>query len=208
MLRILLTRHAQSEWNAVGKWQGQADPPLSDLGRRQAYDASQRVGTVDAIVASTLERAHHTALVISEQIGVGPVLLVEGLIERDAGEWSGLTRTDIEREWPGYLDSGQRPPGYEGDESLLERTLESLVAIHDEVVGDRGEGAEGPAEALVVAHGGVIYTVEAHLGFDFARVPNLGGRWITIDGDGQLTAGDRVLLLDPDEATVQAPDIV
>src|SRR4051794_39200326 len=30
--RLLLVRHAQSEWNATGRWQGAADPPLSELG--------------------------------------------------------------------------------------------------------------------------------------------------------------------------------
>ncbi|MET0826988.1 MAG: histidine phosphatase family protein, partial [Acidimicrobiales bacterium] len=32
MLRVLVVRHGQSEWNAVGRWQGQADPPLTELG--------------------------------------------------------------------------------------------------------------------------------------------------------------------------------
>ena len=33
---LLLVRHGQSEWNAVKRWQGIADSPLTDLGRRQA----------------------------------------------------------------------------------------------------------------------------------------------------------------------------
>jgi cytochrome P450 len=28
--RVLTLRHGESEWNAVGRWQGQADPPLTD----------------------------------------------------------------------------------------------------------------------------------------------------------------------------------
>ena len=62
--RVLLVRHGQSEWNAEGRWQGQADPPLTDLGRlqareygRKARDAAQvltllalrGVGVVDAL---------------------------------------------------------------------------------------------------------------------------------------------------------------
>ena len=50
MTRILLVRHGESTWNADGRWQGQADPPLSDLGRSQAAEAAAKVGTVDAIV--------------------------------------------------------------------------------------------------------------------------------------------------------------
>src|SRR5690606_2883821 len=36
MSRLLLVRHGESEWNAQGRWQGQADPPISDHGRHQA----------------------------------------------------------------------------------------------------------------------------------------------------------------------------
>ena len=39
MPRLLLVRHAQSEWNALGRWQGLADPPLSDLGELQEKPA-------------------------------------------------------------------------------------------------------------------------------------------------------------------------
>ena len=31
-VRVLLIRHGQSTWNAEGRWQGRADPPLSELG--------------------------------------------------------------------------------------------------------------------------------------------------------------------------------
>src|SRR5690606_40076504 len=103
MTHLLLCRHGQSTWNAAGRWQGQADPPLSDLGRLQAQHAAKAVGAVDLIVASDLERARDTALIIAEAIGVGPVVIEPDLRERDAGEWSGLTREEIEAEWPGYL---------------------------------------------------------------------------------------------------------
>src|SRR5690606_3013114 len=113
------------EWNAAGRWQGQADPPLSELGRRQARAAGATVGAVDAVVASPLERAHHTAVAISESVGVGPVLVLPDLMERHAGEWQGLTRAQIDEQYPGYLaDRGEhrrRPPGWEDDDVLLER---------------------------------------------------------------------------------------
>lgn len=108
MTRLLLIRHGQSEWNADGRWQGQADPPLTDLGRAQARHAARSLGVVDAIVASDLQRAAETAAIIAEELGVGPLVLEPGLRERDAGEWSGLTRAEIERDWPGYL--GSPPP--------------------------------------------------------------------------------------------------
>src|SRR3954449_978711 len=79
--RVLFVRHGQSEWNALGRWQGQADPPLSDLGRAQARAAAHSLGALDAIFASDLQRAAETAAIISAAIGVGPVLVEPDLRE-------------------------------------------------------------------------------------------------------------------------------
>ncbi|MEY2406219.1 MAG: glucosyl-3-phosphoglycerate phosphatase, partial [Acidimicrobiaceae bacterium] len=84
-VRILLVRHGQSEWNALGRWQGQADPPLSDLGRLQAHAAAHALGAVGAVFASDLVRAAETAAIIAAELGVGPVVIDADLRERDAG---------------------------------------------------------------------------------------------------------------------------
>jgi len=189
MTRMLLARHGQSEWNAVGRWQGQADPPLTELGRQQAYQASARIGSVDLVIASDLERAAHTAAIISEAIGVGPVVIEPGLRERHAGEWSGLTRAEIERDWPGYLDALERPPGFEPDEVLLARVRDALDRIHQAYAG---------AEILVVTHGGVVYTLEKDGGLPFERLPNLGSRWLAHRGD-RLELGERIRLIDEED---------
>ena len=44
---VLLVRHGQSTWNAEGRWQGQADPPLSELGERQAVEAAAAVAALE-----------------------------------------------------------------------------------------------------------------------------------------------------------------
>jgi broad specificity phosphatase PhoE len=191
--RFLLVRHGESEWNAVGRWQGQADPPLSRTGHEQARLAAERLGTVDAIVASSLRRAFDTAHIISMQLGVGPVIVEPDLMERHAGEWEGLTRHEIEREWPGYLDAKQRPPGYELDEPLLERVHVGLARIREDVPGD---------DILIITHGGVISALESSFGLEWVRVPNLGARWIEWDGR-QYRLGDRLQLIDDAHATAQ-----
>lgn len=211
--RVLLVRHGQSEWNADGRWQGQADPPLTDLGRHQALHASRSLGVVDAIAASDLQRAAETATIISGELGVGPVVLDPDLRERHAGEWQGLTRAEIERDWPGYLgppppiegqpgprpaqedDPRRRPPGWEADDALLERAVAALVRIRGLVPG---------GEALAITHGGLVYALEGSLGAPFVRLPNLGGRWVEVGSDGPVRLGDRVVLVDPDELTVPA----
>jgi probable phosphoglycerate mutase len=195
-MRLLLVRHGESEWNAEGRWQGQADPPLSDIGRRQAQVAADGLGSVDAVVASPLVRAHDTALIISESLGIGPVAVLADLQERHAGEWQGLTHAEIEDAYPGYLADRRRPPGFEPDEALLTRALAVLDRIAAEF--------EGADDVLVVTHGGLIYTLERHLGEPFERIPNLGARWFGLT-DGRLSVGERLLLVDPDQVAVTNP---
>ena len=57
MTKLLIVRHGQSEWNALGRWQGQADPPLTDVGENQAKKATKKLGLFDSIVSSPLQRA-------------------------------------------------------------------------------------------------------------------------------------------------------
>jgi len=186
MTRLLLVRHGQSEWNALGKWQGQADPPLTDTGRQQARKAGSVVGKFDAIFSSGLQRATETAVIISEIIGIGPVLVEPDLQERCAGLWQGLTREEIEKGWPGALVSGERPEGYEPDHQVLSRVQHALIKIVNTL--------ESDGDVLVVTHGGVIYSVEGSCGEPMVRIPNLGGRWICFD-EGEISLGDRVDLV-------------
>jgi broad specificity phosphatase PhoE len=193
--RVLLVRHGQSEWNADGRWQGQADPPLTDLGRAQAHHAARALGTVDAILCSDLVRAADTAVILSGELGVGPVVVDPDLRERHAGEWQGLTRTEIDERWPGYLDDRRRPAGWEPDDELLARATAALVRIAELVPG---------GEAIAVTHGGLVYVLEGSFGEPFERLPNLAGRWIEVGPDGPTRLGERVILVDPDELTVPA----
>lgn len=185
MLNVLIVRHGQSEWNTLGRWQGHADPPLSELGIKQAQAAACTVGMFDAVVASDLDRALTTARIIAETLGLGPIITDSGLRERDIGEWQGLTRAEIEAAFPGHVRNGHRPPGWEADESLLERALASLQRIADHVES---------GDVLVVSHGGIIYTLEGHLGAEFTPIKNLHGRWLQMEST-HIELGDRVALV-------------
>ena len=185
MTRLLVVRHGQSEWNATGRWQGRADPALTDEGRRQSKVAGGALGTFDAVVASPLLRAAETATIIAERLGIGPVLTDPDLVERDAGEWQGLTRSQIQEGWPGFLDDGRRPPGYEPGDAMLTRALSVLERISERM---------GDGDVLVVSHGGVVYALEEACGEPWRRIPNLGARWFELSG-GDLSAGPRVDLV-------------
>lgn len=187
MSRILVVRHGQSEWNALGRWQGQENPPLTDLGREQARLAARGIGSVDGIYASPLERAATTAGIVAEEIGVGPVLVLAELMERHAGEWQGLTRDEIEEDWPGYLDDGRRPPAWEPDDEVESRAMAAL----DRMAADHPYG-----HVLAVSHAGIIFGLERAFGAPWERLANLGGRWFERDpSGGPWHLGPRIHLL-------------
>ena len=198
MGRILLVRHGQSEWNAEGRWQGQADIPLSELGRRQAQSAVANLGMFDVVVSSTLARAAETAHIVCSGLGIGPIIPVPDLVERSAGEWSGLTRDDIHRDWPGYLEADKRPPSYELDDDLWPRLVRGLTTVSDML------GRED--EAIVFAHGGLIYLIEERSGQKRGRMPNLGALWLNVTEEGEVLAGERVSLIDEGELTAAQSD--
>jgi len=62
-MKILLARHGETPWNAEGRYQGQVDIPLSDLGIAQATALGERLMSlrIDRAVASPLARATRTA---------------------------------------------------------------------------------------------------------------------------------------------------
>ncbi len=178
MTRLLLVRHGQSEWNAERRWQGRADPPLSELGRRQAGAA--RIPGVDVVVSSPLVRAHDTARIVAASLGVTVAEVHADLQEREAGEWTGLTRVEIAARTPGAPESGARPAGYEPDTDVWERAgpvLRDLAGRH-----------EGRT-VLAISHGGVIGVVaraiDPVVAADLGPVPNLGGISVEVDHGGE-----------------------
>jgi broad specificity phosphatase PhoE len=189
--RILLVRHGQSTWNALGKWQGRADPPLSPLGQQQAASAAARIGIVDAVVASPLVRARQTAEIIADGIGVGPVHTDDRLIETDAGDWTGLTFHEIRTGWPGWLDQHRWPDNFEKEIDIVARMAEALIDI----------AARHPgANVVAVTHSGAMRNLDRSLGDHDPSIPNLAARWYDVN-EFSIRGGERLLLADPEHTT-------
>lgn len=202
--RILVIRHGQSTWNAAGRWQGQADPPLTAMGETQALEAALRLGEglleqhgpLAAIVTSDLQRAAITASIIAAELGFTPVAMDKRLRERHAGEWQGLTRAEVEERFPGYLASGKRPPNFETSVVAGERAGNCLIALGRDLPG---------STALVVSHGGILRALRVRAGIeDEVMFANLSGQWFEVHGD-RLVAGDLVALVDSELPTRAAP---
>jgi broad specificity phosphatase PhoE len=192
--RLLLVRHGLSTWNVDNRWQGWADCPLSDVGEAQAQKAAEALAGagLTAVAASDLERARHTAEIISVRLGLGDVQTEPGLREYDVGDWQGHTREEIAAGWPElYADwrNGHRTqlPGGEPRHVFEERVLAAVGRL----AADQSLGGA----PLVVTHGGCIRVVERHLGLETEAVPNLSGRWVDVGRAGALSAAERVDLL-------------
>ncbi|WP_104524759.1 histidine phosphatase family protein [Blastococcus atacamensis] len=149
--RLVVWRHGRTEWNAAGRFQGQMDPPLDDVGRAQAAHAAPHLmagldGQDAVVLSSDLVRAADTARVLTDLMGVD-LRLDERLREHGMGSWEGLTRDEIAERFPEqYADwlAGRSVRGRGGEETaaVAERVLAALRELP-------------PADvAVVVTHGG------------------------------------------------------
>lgn len=101
MTRLLLIRHGQTEWNKLGKYQGQSDVALSEEGLEQARCLAEHfpVEKLDAVYASDLFRAMVTARTVADRFGLA-VQKEEAFRELSFGDWEGLTYQEIVEGWP------------------------------------------------------------------------------------------------------------
>jgi|KBSSwiStaDraftv2_1062776.scaffolds.fasta_scaffold07868_6 probable phosphoglycerate mutase len=99
--RVIVLRHGRTTWNAERRFQGQADAPLDDVGRSQAYEVAAIVAALrpSVLISSDLQRALHTAAPIADLAGL-PVISEPRLRERSLGHWEGLTRDDVRTRFP------------------------------------------------------------------------------------------------------------
>lgn len=192
MTRFLIVRHGQTDWNAGGRFQGRADPSLSERGREQAVEAARALGSFAGTLASSgLRRAVQTAETFAAELGLGQVTVETDLNEIDVGEWTGLTRDEIAHGWPeDYALWRERIlPGYPGGETRVQHWERIISGL------ERLAAANPDGDVLVVAHGGVLGSIERRLdSLTDQGYPHLTGRWFRLDGT--LEAGDRVELLD------------
>ena len=159
--RILLARHGETEWNRIGRWQGQADPPLNDTGRRQAAALADRLAgqPISAVYTSDLRRASETARIVADRLGV-ELHEDPGLREIDVGSWSGLTRAEVEERFPEGFQRWQAGGiGHDGETS--EQLTARVVAAVERVA-----RAHPGATVLAVTHGGAIRAVRRHAAGD------------------------------------------
>lgn len=155
--RLILLRHGRTEWNATGRFQGQTDIPLDELGREQARLAAISLASeqIDEVWASDLSRAHDTARTVAEVYGL-PVRTDPALREINCGSWEGLTAVQVAELDPAY---GERYAT--GEDVRRSATGETTVEVGDRVAAKLAEIAAGAADGstvLVGIHGQAALT--------------------------------------------------
>lgn len=164
-MRLFLIRHGETDWNAEGRFQGQADIPLSPRGEQQAVALAgiMESEAVDVIYASDLQRAWQTALIIAEASGV-PLQQEARLREMAFGRWEGLTYKELQQREAALLEAWQAdpsrtaPPGGETLRQITERVGAVLNTVLATVQAHR---------VAIVAHSGPLRVLLClALGFD------------------------------------------
>lgn len=158
---ITLIRHGETTWNSDGRWQGQADVPLSPVGYRQAEQLARRLldeGTRwDHLYASDLQRAWQTAAVLGGALDL-PFHPLPALREVHLGVWSGLTTDEITTryadQFAAVAQGGKRGEHGESDAEFRARVSAGLLLLVE----------KHPEQHLaVVTHGGTIRATVDHL---------------------------------------------
>jgi probable phosphoglycerate mutase len=171
---IIAIRHGETDWNVLGRYQGQTDIPLNESGLAQARQVASflRDKTIHAIYTSNLSRASQTALEIA-QVRKGELRIIPELREQHYGVFQGLTGAQVKERWPdSYQKWHDRVPefGPEGGETRNEFKERCIKALQQVAV-------QHPGEVLaVVCHGGVLdclYREAAKLPMDAARTWSL-----------------------------------
>ncbi|HEX5838227.1 MAG TPA: histidine phosphatase family protein [Anaerolineales bacterium] len=150
---LWLVRHGQTDWNLVGRWQGQSPqaPGLNEAGRAQALALQSQLAGKQfaAVYSSDLLRARQTADLLAEPLGL-PVSLDPRLREMDLGDWEGLLSNEISARFPQLLlERDSNPvhtsaPRGETPACVAERVAS---ALDDIVMNHCGQ------PVLIVAHG-------------------------------------------------------
>lgn len=139
MTCIILVRHGQTAWNREERFRGHADIPLDETGFTQAKSTGARIAAQwkpDAIYAGPLSRTIQTAEATAQLFNL-EVMVEDGLIDVDCGDWQGLTPKEAHQRWTVEYQSYLHSPGdfsFPGGESLEAARLRAMKHVEDLIV--------------------------------------------------------------------------
>ena len=181
---LVLLRHGRTVWNATGRFQGRADPPLDRLGLDQATQAATELARSrpDEILSSDLQRAAQTAGLVAATCHAS-LTFDPALREVDLGAWEGLSPAAAAAAFPHEYAAWTAGEDVRrgGGETEREAGIRALVALAPALA-----RCHAGRTIVVVSHGLVLRSVLRGLALrdDFAApvpAPHLGnGQWIAL----------------------------
>lgn len=163
---LVISRHAESEWNVLGKWTGLTDINLTEKGHEEAFKIGEILKgiTFDAVYTSEQKRTHQTLAGIlkgSEHPDV-PHHVHGAVNERDYGDLTGKNKWEVQEEIGDEAFKGIRR-GWDypvpGGETLKD-VHGRVVPFFDKEILPRLQKGEN---ILLVAHGNSIRALMKHL---------------------------------------------
>lgn len=192
MLRILLVRHGETEWNRERRIMGKEDVPLNETGQKQAYHMRSSLvnAPLDALYVSPILRAKETAEIIMEERELNP-LFDSRLEEVDYGDWVGLTFEEA-KEIPGYT------PYFQRLNTPVAPNGETLFQVRDRAMDFMKElkGKHSDQTVMVVSHADWIKVVVMEfLGIPFENIWKFRIDNVSVSLVECNTFGDRVICI-------------
>lgn len=176
MAKLILVRHGESTWNAIGAWTGLTDISLDGKGKEVARkDAEKLKGiSIDIAYTSKLLRAKQTLDEIKSVLGIDvPTFENEALNERDYGDFTGKNKWEIKEAY-GEEKFEKWRRGW--DEPIPNG--ETLRDVYDRVIpyyeAEILPKLKEDKNVLIVAHGNSLRALTKYLGnISDEDVPNL-----------------------------------
>ena len=154
MKRLILLRHGQTEWNRVGRVQGQSDAPLNELGHTQAQAVAPVLAALrpSHLWCSDLSRAADTAAYVAESCGLAATADPR-LREWGFGHREGLTHEEFRVAEPDVYEQFRlgRYDAVAGSEHTSDVRGRMVAALTD-LLAQTPEGGT----SIAVSHGAAI----------------------------------------------------
>ena len=163
--RLYLVRHGATPLTAEDRFSGAENVHLSEDGRAQVHQLSKRLKDheIDAIYCSPLDRTMETANSIAEPHHMS-LVSNDGLREISHGHWEGLSRKEVENQFPDEYTAWEADPftfAPKGGESGISVLARALPVIREIVVSHQDKNI------LVVSHKATLrLIISSLLGFD------------------------------------------
>lgn len=164
---LVIIRHAESEWNLLGKWTGLTDVNLTEKGKADAVKIGEiikDIATPTGAYTSALKRTQQTLEGVLEGSGMPenvPKIAAPELNERDYGDLTGKNKWEVQAEIGDEAFTGIRR-GWDypvpGGETLKDVYARAVPYFERTILPQLQAGAT----ILLVAHGNTIRALMKH----------------------------------------------